>query len=464
MTWLRRLDVQLSLIFIAVLSLTVSLTGWLHSRGHLINLVGPGADDQAHLALLEPQIRTWEQGTEPVRALLANLTDTDPERMYLVVNERFQLVADTTPDNSYVELVRREPDSDRFVVTTSSIAERFDFILIFHMQSALRFEAPSGEVYHFLAVPKPFLIDAPTIRPVLFMGLRHHLHIYGWVYGVVLVFFVWFIRRRLKPLRAIERAALRLTQGEIPPSVDASPRADEVGQLVAAFNHALDQMKIQEDRRKRMVADIAHELRTPLTTLSGRLEAYQDGLLDDRDALVRFSSTQVAALTRIVEDLSLLSRADAGELRVNPEPVDVGAELSQILEARNPHQDFACDVTTSPVTVPVDRQRFSQIINNLISNALQAKPEGLNMTVDVQDAGDHALIRIEDNGPGVAAEHLPRLFDRLYRVDHGRAREDGGSGLGLSIVKSLVKAHGGRVEAYAGALGGLGIALRLPKV
>ena len=465
MKGLQRLDVQLTLIFVAILSMAVSITGWIHQRGHLINLIGPFFELEDHLKVIEPQLRTYEQDEQrpSLQAFLHGLEETSEELMYLVVNEGFHVVAQTTPEGSMIELVRREPEYEFFVVETSSIEERFDFILIYQMVPALAFTGANDLSFHLIAIPKPRLVDAPVLKPILFEGLRHHFDIFGWFYGFVILFFVLFIRWRLRPLRMIESASHRLTQREIPEPIAVKTRNDEVGQLVSAFNHALTKLAAQEQTRKRMVADIAHELRTPLTNLSGRIEAFQDGILHNAEELIDFTANQVMSLTRIVEDLSLLSRGDAGELTMVPESLDVKDSLENILDENNIGDRYRWQVKGAPGDIDVDPHRFHQIFTNLIANATQEKPEDLEITVHIHHDQNHTNIHFEDNGPGVSNRHLPHLFERLYRVSNHRDSQSGGSGLGLSIVKTLVEAHHGRVRHYHVPSGGLGIELTFPR-
>ena len=465
MKGLGRLDVQLTLIFVAILSLTVSLTGWIHRRGHLINLVGPFFELEDHLQSLEPRIRSFEAGQtdQTLQALLGDFPDTVLDLMYLVVDDAYHVLAHTTPRNSLIELVRRESDPRFFVVETSSIDEKFDYILIYQMVPALAFTTPGGEARYLLAVPKPRLIDAPPMKPILLVGLRYHFHIFGWFYGAVVLFFVLFIRWRLRPLRKIESASRRLTQREIPGPIVAKTRKDEVGQLVVAFNHALEKLGQQEQTRKRMVADIAHELRTPLTNLSGRIEAYEDKIINNAEELIAFTANQVANLSRIVEDLNLLSQVDAGELPMIPEEIEVKTTLTTWLNEHQIGGRYTWQIHGEPVMLFADPHRFKQVVTNLIANAIQAKTEGLQITLFIHHEPERIVIRFQDNGPGVSQNHLPHLFERLYRADHSRNAQTGGSGLGLSIVKTLVEAHGGAVKPYSVPSGGLGIELNFPR-
>ncbi len=462
----QRLDVQLSLIFVAILSATVSLTGWIHQRGHFINLVGPHFEYEAELSDLDTHLPATPLPVDrdACDAFLQRLQPhLAPDRVLLLVDETFRLQAQTTPADSLVELVRKEPDPSYFVVTTSSIGERFDFILIFHMLPYRLLPRADGTWLYLLLIPRPQLKDVPKFRPILFDGLRHHFEIFGVFYAAVIVFFVLFIRYRLSPLRRIEAAAGDLIAHRLPAPISQPRRHDEVGRLVQAFNAAVARLAENEATRKRMVADIAHELRTPLTNVSGRIEAYQDGLIDDHRALVEFTADQLGHLARIVEDLALLNRFDAGELVLQLQVFDLKAALSQRLAAAALGERFQWTLSGPACLVVLDPNRLNQMVDNLIANALQAMPTGLMLTLRLAPAeGDRVALTFTDNGPGVPAVDLPHLFERLYRVDRARGQESGGSGLGLSIVKSLVSAQGGSIRCFAVEPRGLGFEMLLP--
>ena len=460
-----RLDVQIILLFIALLSFSISLTSWLHSRGHLINIVGPYGYLKDQFSMVVPVLRDYE--TNPAGQDLYALVEVLKQNygkgfVFMVVDADFNILAQTEVDNTYLEMVRREVDPGYFVVTTSSIEKQIDFILFYRKVPGFPFAGPEGMEQNLIIIPEPWLIDPPKFKPVLFHGLRNHFPVYGWLYGAVILFFVVFIRFRLRPLRRIEAASLALTQNRIPAPIPGKPLPDEVGQLVLAFNTALEKLATTEAARRRMVADIAHELRTPLTNLSGRIEAYEDKLIQDPDALIRFTSSQVKGLTRIVEDLNLLTTFDAGQLELHPERFDLKAEMEHLLAAGSIGPDYQWSLVGEPIEVILDSHRFRQAVNNLITNAVQAKPEGLVLQAEMAASAHGLVIHLADNGPGVSREHLPRLFDRLYRVDQGRAAEIGGSGLGLSIVKSLVEAQQGSVDCELVSGGGLRFTIRFP--
>lgn len=214
--------------------------------------------------------------------------------------------------------------------------------------------------------------------------------------------------------------------------------------------------------RTELVANVSHELRTPLTAIKGLTETLRDGAVDDLDARDRFLAsieTQTDRLIRLVNDLLLLSRADAGALTLHLAPVhvaEVAREVSDDLIAAAPGRDITVHILRDPnspeLRARADPDRLRQILMNLLNNALAYSPPGRPVSVRVEKDGDEIAISVTDQGPGVQPADLPHLFERFYRADRSRQRADasaGGSGLGLAIVKTLVEAHGGTVTVVS---------------
>ncbi|MFE7338053.1 sensor histidine kinase [Streptomyces griseus] len=293
--------------------------------------------------------------------------------------------------------------------------------------------------------------------------------------------------RLVRPLHALTGAAQRMRDGEQPASVPVSGD-DEVGRLAAAFNDMSAHRARLEEQRKAMVSDVAHELRTPLSNIRGWLEAAQDGLADPDPAFVSSLLEEAVQLQHIIDDLQDLAAADAGVLRLHPEPVGVRELLSQVAAAHQARAENAGVALTVAVAATgpepalrADPVRLRQAVGNLVSNAVRHTPEGGRVTLsayasDASDAyagegeGDDGgkacdgtvVIEVRDTGSGIPAEDLPHVFDRFWRAEKSRSRRTGGSGLGLAIVRKLVEAHGGTVEATSTEGEGSTFALRLP--
>lgn len=285
----------------------------------------------------------------------------------------------------------------------------------------------------------------------------------------------WLAIRTSRPIDRLAEVTRRHGAGE------RGLRADvhgphEVAELARVFNAAADQIRDDEEQRKRFTTDVAHELRTPLTILKSELEAVQDGLMQADAETVGQLLQQVDLLTRLVQDLRTLTLAEAGELSLERRTVDLGALVTGALgvfSARAASTDVELTSSAEPeVLVQGDAERLLQVINALVDNALRHVPAGGHVHVEVirkapsDDMDPGAVARagvlVCDDGPGVPDEHLPHLFRRFYRVDPARSRSSGGSGLGLAIVAAIVALHGGSVDATARPGGGTCFQVTLP--
>ncbi|HEY1077517.1 MAG TPA: ATP-binding protein [Fontimonas sp.] len=270
----------------------------------------------------------------------------------------------------------------------------------------------------------------------------------------------------LRPIRRLSAGASALARREFATRVDVR-RRDELGQLADDFNRLADALQGYDTQQRQWLADIAHELRTPVAVLRGELEALLDGVRTFSPESLHSLQQEVMRLNALIEDLHLLSLAESGGLRMTMEPLDLAVLVRDALhrfEARLRSAAFTVQAQIAAVPfVQADAQRMNQVLGNLLENVMRhARPGPLAVQVDA--SGATVGLRIEDGGPGVPADSLPRLFDRLYRVQHARTRHDGGAGLGLAICRSIVEAHGGRIDAYAAASGGLGIRIEFPQV
>jgi signal transduction histidine kinase/FixJ family two-component response regulator len=241
---------------------------------------------------------------------------------------------------------------------------------------------------------------------------------------------------------------------------------DEVAQLATAFNSMADSIETNETRRRAMVSDVAHELRTPVANVRGYLEAAEDGVVPLDQSLVTSLLEEATLLQRLIDDLQDLALADAGKLRLHPEDTDA-AELSrQVAAAHRARADEAGVTLTvdapEPIEVHSDPVRLRQALGNLVSNAVRHTPAGGSVRVGARRDDGDVVLTVSDTGPGIAAEHLPNLFDRFYRVDESRSRATGGSGLGLAITKQLIEAHGGSIDVISAVGEGSVFSIRLP--
>jgi two-component system OmpR family sensor kinase len=290
----------------------------------------------------------------------------------------------------------------------------------------------------------------------------------------------WLVRISFRPLRAIEGTAEAIAGGELSERVPGEDARTEVGRLARALNAMLgrierafaqrdateDELRASEGRMRQFVADASHELRTPLTAVSAYAELFEQGAAtraDDLERVMHGIRNETARMGRLVEDLLLLARLDEGRPleREEVELVGVAAEAVQTAATVGPKWPVRL-VARQPVEIVGDRMRIRQVLDNLLANVRTHCPEGTHSVVTVDQEGDDAVISVRDEGPGLSPEEAARVFERFFRADASRSRRFGGAGLGLSIVASIAKAHGGTVTAVPGPDQGTVFTVRLP--
>jgi len=259
----------------------------------------------------------------------------------------------------------------------------------------------------------------------------------------------------IAPLKKLKKAAQSISAGDLSSRVVIRSN-DELGDVGKAFNQMAESLDCNEKLRQQLIADIAHELRNPLSVIQANLEGMLDGIFPLDMDQVSAVHLETLLLNRLIEDLRLLSLADAGELQLEKSEMDLVPLIEQIVDrfrpqARQKNIALVLDLETNLPTVSLDPQRFSQILTNLLGNALRYTPEdgAITLKAILLPAESHRVeISVTDTGPGIDPQDLPFLFDRFYRADKSRSRSSGGSGLGLAIVKKLIEAHGGTVNAF----------------
>ncbi len=269
----------------------------------------------------------------------------------------------------------------------------------------------------------------------------------------------------LTPVRELAAGTRALAAGDYARRI-GDRRRDELGALAADFNHLARTLEHHRDARRRWGADIAHELRTPLSILRGEIQALQDGVRSATPAALNSLHAECDRMGSLIEDLYLLSLADAGALEYRFEPLDLAEVVAESLESQSTILGEA-GLVLEPVigTVPpirADARRLGQLIDNLLTNTRRYTDAPGRVRVELSTSANEVVLVVEDSAPGVPAESLDLLFDRLYRVDTSRNRAAGGAGLGLAICRAIVLAHEGRIEATASALGGLRIEVHFP--
>jgi signal transduction histidine kinase len=225
-----------------------------------------------------------------------------------------------------------------------------------------------------------------------------------------------------------------------------------VGQLAAAFNRMSAELQNLEQSRRDLVANVSHELKTPIAAIRAHLENLLDGVEHPDPHTLQVMLSQTERLSRLIEQLLELSRLESGELPLQREDVPLAPLVTQVLsEIDVARSDSGVAVQSElPEDLPAvdaDRERVHQVLYNLLDNAVRFTPSGGAVTVSAQRHNGSVEVRVADTGVGIPPEHLPRLFERFYRADPARSREDGGTGIGLAIARSVVEAHGGHIRA-----------------
>lgn len=254
-----------------------------------------------------------------------------------------------------------------------------------------------------------------------------------------------------RPLTELTSAIAAMAQGDLNQQVPVRSH-DELGKLAEAFNGMSTQVHRANHLRKQMTADIAHDLRTPLTVISGYLEALRDGTLKPTPERFEAMNQEALLLRRLIEDLRILSLADAGELKLMRQTIAPRDLLEQVRQAFEPlanEQQIALQVIVDGLLpdIQVDRERMAQVLGNLVSNALRYTSAGGSITLQARRRNAALQITVRDTGAGMPAESLTNIFERFYRIDESRHQSHSETGLGLAIVKSIVEAHGGTISA-----------------
>ena len=281
------------------------------------------------------------------------------------------------------------------------------------------------------------------------------------------ILLAFFLSRTLtRPIRELITATRSVSSGK--PVAEVRVRShDELGELVASFNQMNAELARSTMLRRQMTADIAHELRTPVSIILGHTEAVHDGLLAPSAELFETIREETGRLENLIEDLRTLSRADAGELPIEKHPLAPAKLLGSVRAAQSQRAlqkgvSLEVRAASNLPKVTVDSGRMMQVLNNLLDNALRYTPAGGHILLSASIVEKMLEIRIKDSGPGIAKEDLERVFDRFYRSDLSRQRDEGGSGLGLAIAKSIVEKHGGQIWAESEPGEGTAMVIRLP--
>jgi signal transduction histidine kinase len=267
--------------------------------------------------------------------------------------------------------------------------------------------------------------------------------------GLIMTFFL--SRRILAPVKSLTAVAKKLGKGDFSQRVQIKDRS-ELGELAETFNSMASDLERAERLQRNMVADVAHELRTPLSNIRGYLEAVRDGVIAPDENTIRSLDEEATLLSRLVNDLQELSLAEAGQLKLVRAGEDIGQLIKQTVAVIRPQAmakgvSVSVDLPDGLPAVDIDWQRIGQVLRNLLENAVAHTSGGGSVSVTAAREGSWVSVSVTDTGEGIPAEDLANIFERFYRVDQSRTRATGGSGLGLTIARRLVEAHGGEINA-----------------
>ncbi|GAB4505338.1 MAG: ATP-binding protein [Anaerolineales bacterium] len=297
-------------------------------------------------------------------------------------------------------------------------------------------------------------ILAPIAFISLFLGL------------LTVVIGLLLMRRVVTPLSEVIAAARAVASGDLSTRVPASGPQD-LRLLSDSFNQMAAALQESDQQRRDLLADVAHELRTPLTVMRGRLEGIVDGVYPPDAAQIVPALEETYLLERLVEDLRLLTLAEARRLPFDARDLPLGelaARVVDLFAAQAEELGLRLEIENQApeALVHVDPQRTEQVIGNLIGNALRYTPPGGRLWLEITEAGSSVSLSVNDDGPGVPEEDLPHLFQRFWRGEKSRARASGGAGLGLSIARQLTEAQGGSIHAENRPEGGLRVEIHFP--
>ena len=374
------------------------------------------------LARQYAQTQVWQAAQD----MLEQVGEIYSERV-VVLNHRGQVVGDS-----------RRTLIGRMMVAPVSSEQRLQVV------------GPGGDMGTILVNPDPLPGDTEAPLPETSLPSINRFLIWSGLLTVglaaVLTFFL--SRRILAPVESLSRAARALARGEFSQRVAVTSR-DEVGELSRTFNAMATELATTEEVRRSLVADVAHELRTPLSNIRGYLEGIRDGVIPANPDTLGSMHEEVLLLTRLIDDLQELALAESGQLNLYIQTCDVADLVRRAVSGVQPRTEskgitLKADIQGEAL-VQADAERIGQVLRNLLVNAANYTESGGNVTVALLRRDGEVEVRVEDTGPGIEEADLPFVFERFYRVDKSRSRTTGGVGLGLTIAKRLVEAHGGRI-------------------
>lgn len=327
------------------------------------------------------------------------------------------------------------------------------------------FEAHMNEAGHSSPDVLAHSEEAFTTAGTLALGMGLAIAATGAIVVSVLI-----TRRLRRSLTNLGEAAVLISDGDYRLRV-ASADSRELATLADSFNTMANKLEGVERSRRRLLTDLAHEIRTPLASMEIAVESLEDGAIEPGPEAWRILADQIDRISRLADDLGQVSAAEEGRLNLEARPIDplVLAEAA-VLAARDGYDRKGVELrleqdAAEALVVDADASRIGQVLGNLLSNALRHTPSGGRVDLTVREEDEDVVLEVRDDGDGIAAEHLPRIFDRFYRVDAARDRDHGGTGVGLAISRAIARAHDGDLTATSDGTGtGTILSLRLPRL
>lgn len=268
-----------------------------------------------------------------------------------------------------------------------------------------------------------------------------------------------------KPIKNVINTAKGISKGNFDNKIRSNSGISEIDSLTGTINDMADILNLQEQLRKRLTADVAHELRTPLTTLQSHLEAMIDGIWEADSTRLKSCHDEIIRISRLVGDLERLARVEGQNIILSKTEFDVVQLINSIamnFEKEMLDKNIRVAISKEPTHIFADKDKISQVIVNLLSNAVKYSKENSSVEINVEAKAGDTIIRVKDTGIGIEKEHLKNIFERFYRVDSSRSRMTGGAGIGLTITKVIVEAHGGTIEVQSKIDEGTEFTVRLP--
>lgn len=288
------------------------------------------------------------------------------------------------------------------------------------------------------------------------------------LFSLILALFLGTLmaKRLSSPISRVITAAQLISKGYYSERISEKSTTREIGQLTATINNLAESLEKQELLRKRLTSDVAHELRTPIATLQSHMEAMIDGIWDADTERLKSCHEEIVRISKMVGDLEKLTKYEGENLNLNLEQFDIAELTKRLIQNFEPeYMNKGIEILFHGFKeeVSADKDKISQVIVNLLSNALKYTPQGGKVQVGIKGTDDLTQLVVKDNGQGIPQEDLPYIFERFYRADKSRNRQTGGSGIGLTITKAIIEAHGGRIEVKSSIETGTEFIVILPK-